>query len=95
MSTRANIVIKDGYDELWLYRHSDGYPEVTLPSLNKFLEMVKSGKIRDNVSHAAGWLIVVGYEEYADSRARYPGIRDWQVGAYELTTGQHLSLIHI
>lgn len=49
MSTRANIIVKDKHDTLWFYRHSDGYPEGTLPSLNKFLDMVKSGKIRDNV----------------------------------------------
>ena len=27
MSTRCNIVVKDDYDSIQLYRHSDGYPE--------------------------------------------------------------------
>lgn len=64
MSTRANIIIKDKYSELILYRHSDGYPEGTLPTLEKFLNYVKEGKIRDDAMQAAGWLIIIGAEEY-------------------------------
>ena len=66
MSTRANIIIKDGNQELWFYRHSDGYPEGTMPTLKKFLNYVKSGKIRDNVGQASGWLILIGAEEYKE-----------------------------
>ncbi len=80
MSTRANIIIKDNYSKLFFYRHSDGYPEGTLPSLNVFLDRVKQGKIRDNVSQAAGWLIAIGMEEQYYS---------WKVGSYEPTTGIH------
>jgi len=65
MSTRANIVIKEGESELWFYRHSDGYPEGTMPTLNIFLEWVRSGKIRDNVTQSAGWLVLIGAMEYA------------------------------
>lgn len=64
MSTRANIVIKDEYRKLYFYRHSDGYPEGVMPTLQKFLDFVKEGKIRDNVGQAAGWLIVFGAVEY-------------------------------
>jgi hypothetical protein len=64
MSTRANIVIKDKHSQLIFYRHSDGYPEGTLPSLKKFMSWVKAGTIRNNVSQAAGWLIMVGAQEY-------------------------------
>lgn len=64
MSTRANVIIKDNYGKLYFYRHSDGYPEGIMPSLEKFLALVKDGKIRDNVSQSAGWLIMVGAEEY-------------------------------
>jgi hypothetical protein len=85
MSTRANVLINDGYDRLWFYRNSDGYPERTLPSLIEFMEGVSTGKIRGNVSQGAGWLIVIGHKEY-DSRS----YRDtWQVGAYEPTTDIH------
>lgn len=50
--------------KLYFYRHSDGYPTGTLPTLNKFMELVKDGKIRDNVSQAAGWLVIIGAIEY-------------------------------
>jgi len=108
MSTRANVIIKDRYGQVWFYRHSDGYPEGTMPTLEKFLDLVKSGKIRDNVSQASGWLIIIGAEEYKAAQIKdksYEGLteqeekewrnkiptepKDWKVGAYEPTTGQH------
>ena len=64
MSTRAQVIIKDNNQELWFYRHSDGYPKGTLPTLEKFLNWVKEGKIRKNVEQAAGWLILIGAKEY-------------------------------
>lgn len=92
MSTRANVVVKDEYGHLIFYRHSDGYPGGTLPSLNQFLDLVKSGKIRDNLAQSAGWLILIGADEYGadlsslvSSRA-YDG---WKVGAYEPTDSIH------
>lgn len=104
MSTRANIVIKDNYGKLFFYRHSDGYPEGTLPTLNKFMEWVKKGKIRDNATQAAGWLIILGALEYDTlpeapkntdkygSNVEVSEIKepnDWKAGAYEPTTGIH------
>jgi hypothetical protein len=93
MSTRANVVIKDKYNTLWFYRHSDGYPKGTLPTLNKFLDLVKEGKIRSNASQSAGWLIVIGaLESHTDFNVKSPydlSPEDWKVGAYEPTTGQH------
>lgn len=65
MSTRANIIIKEGKEKLFFYRHSDGYPSGTMPTLNIFLKWLKEGKIRNNVSQGAGWLIVLGAMEYA------------------------------
>jgi hypothetical protein len=64
MSTRANVVIKDNYDTLWFYRHSDGYPEGTMPTLKILLNWLKSGKIRNNAQQCAGWLIIIGAIEY-------------------------------
>jgi hypothetical protein len=72
MSTRANIIIKDDYSELWFYRHSDGYPEGTMPTLEKFLAWVKEGKIRDNAQQSAGWLIIIGAEEYKEHQIKRP-----------------------
>jgi hypothetical protein len=90
MSTRANIKMVDASgSELWFYRHSDGYPSGTMPTLKKFLELVKTEKIRDNVSQAGGWLIIIGHEEYAEDNVKYPDICGWKVGAYEPTTGEH------
>ncbi len=64
MSTRANIILKDGDRQLFFYRHSDGYPEGVLPTLNKFCNWIKSGAIRNNLSQSSGWLILLGAMEY-------------------------------
>lgn len=92
MSTRAQVILKDAFKgELWFYRHSDGYPEGTMPTLSKFLEWVEEGRIRDNVEQAGGWLIVLGHMEYASCSWAMsngePGNAKsgmgWKVGAYE------------
>jgi hypothetical protein len=98
MSTRANIKITaEGEKPLWFYRHSDGYPEGALPTLNLFMDWLRKGLIRDNIDQAAGWLIVIGHKEYAGERygpALFaPGDpatgMGWKVGAYEPTEGIH------
>jgi hypothetical protein len=103
MSTRANIIIKDNEDQLFFYRHSDGYPEGALPTLKKFMRWVKDRKIRNNVEQSAGWLILIGAQEY-DSvyigggvdepkttlTEPYPkGSSGWQCGSYEPATNLH------
>lgn len=88
MSKRCNIIVKDQYDELFFYRHSDGYPAGALPTLREFMALVGE-KIRDNVGQSAGWLIVIGNHEYRKYAGEYPDIMDWKVGAYEPTTGLH------
>lgn len=85
MSTRANIIIRDDYESLVFYRHSDGYPEGTLPALNLFLDWIKSDKIRDNVSQSAGWLIIIGAIEYGTipefkKKESYPGSANFHGG---------------
>jgi len=72
MSTRANVIITETRtwggekhtESLVFYRHSDGYPDGTMPALELFLDWVKSGCIRDNVDQSAGWLIMIGAIEY-------------------------------
>ncbi len=89
MSTRANIIIKDADEEtLYFYRHSDGYPEGVAKTLNEFMRLLNEGRIRNNTGQAAGWLIVLGYEEYAEGRRLYDH-NHWKVGAYEPTTNIH------
>jgi hypothetical protein len=99
MSTRAQVKIVDGQgQELWFYRHSDGYPDGTMPTLEKFLSWVKEGKIRSNVEQAAGWLILIGAEEYNEvydyktqtkskketlTEPTGDSLNRWKCGAYE------------
>ncbi len=91
MSTRAQIVLKDGREKLWFYRHSDGYPETTYKSLLTFSSWLKKGLIRNNISQCSGWLVILGHIEYAvpNAPAQEP-IYGWKVGAYEPdTSGMH------
>ena len=90
MSTRCNIVVRDGDDELWFYRHSDGYPESVLPDLEPLMEKLRDGSLRNNLSQFCGWLIVKGHEGYK----RHPGY-DWHVGNYEPTTGLHVDAEYV
>src|SRR4051812_31797902 len=96
MSTRANIIVRDEADELIFYRHSDGYPDGTLPSLNQFLDLIKQGQVRDNTGQASGWLILLGADEYGvrvrEGRMAPNNLgagMQWKVGAYEPTTDLH------
>lgn len=85
MSTRCQVVIKDGWSEVWFYRHSDGYPEGVAETLNKFLEWVKGDRIRDNAEQASGWLVILGHQEYGvgNEPGHETNLREWKVGAYE------------
>lgn len=64
MSTRCNVILKNSWETLYFYRHSDGYPEVTKKSLEVFMGWLKEGKIRNNPGQAGGWLIILGAQEY-------------------------------
>ena len=85
MSTRAQIkVVGVGGEELWFYRHSDGYLEGVLPTLSRFLEWRKTGRIRDNVQQACGWLVILGNtENSAGTEPKSELVMGWKVGAYE------------
>lgn len=86
MSTRCTVVVTDMFaNELYFYRHSDGYPEGVKQTLLKFMGNVRNGVYRDNASQAAGWLVILGYEEYAEHR-NHAGY-GWKVGAYEPDVG--------
>jgi len=96
MSTRANVIIKDSYVKLYFYRHSDGYPEGTLPTLKKFMLWVKEKKIRQNATQSSGWLIIIGAEEYNQEKNKTlesfnpaNNFSGWKVGAYEPTDNIH------
>lgn len=94
MSTRANIIIKSGREKLIFYKHSDGYPEGTLPILNAFLDKVKSGEYRNNVPQSAGNLIILGYQEMQKDfkewgTQEYTKSYAWKCGWIEPTTCIH------
>lgn len=80
MSTRAAVIFKDGLNELYFYRHSDGYPEATGEDLKEFVEGYQK-HLRPNIGQSAGHLIVRGHKEYSDTA--YIKGYEWKVGAYE------------
>ncbi len=91
MSTRANIVFKQGENSLVFYRHSDGYPEGVFDTLKKFISLLRNKKIRDNVSQSAGWLVLIGAEEYGTTtKIDKNFVEDdpfdycWKSGSYEI-----------
>ena len=67
MGTRANVVLSDGDGVMSFYKRCDGYPSETMPTLEKFMDLVKSGKIKDNVLESSGWLILLGADEIKDN----------------------------
>jgi hypothetical protein len=86
MSTRAQIAVRDGSSTQLLYQHSDGYPEGVLPTLKQYIQGVRDGGIRDNVSQSVGWLIVWGHKElYADlgELGEKQSIMDWKASYIE------------
>lgn len=95
MSTRANIKVIEGDAVLWFYRHSDGYPEGAMPLLNEFMGYLESGAIRQDISQASGWLILLGHQEYIkeghakEKPDKDDGFSGWKVGSIEPTTQQH------
>lgn len=101
MSTRCNVIISDAYGaRIMFYRHSDGYPSGVAPTLGEFLRLVQTNRLRDNAEQSAGWLIVLGYEEYSAgdygndltkmrSNTEGTSMSGWKVGAYEPSVGLH------
>lgn len=92
MGTRCNVKVTDGRNTLWYYRHSDGYPECVLPSLEPLMDALRAGHVRDNVGQFSGWLVVIGNKEYNHDRSLPRGTNSWSAwkcGAYEPTTNQH------
>ena len=83
MSTRCNVVFVDhstrprniegGRKPIVFYRHSDGYPDGVQKTLDTFCEWMREGRIRDNASQSAGWLLLLGVKEYAAERDGFSG----------------------
>lgn len=93
MSTRATVIIKDDYNEVIFYRHSDGYPSVTAVSLLEFCQGYngKNGHLRKDAMQSSGWLVLHGHKEYLkeDQKLGFQSsdkYDNWKVGAYEPTS---------
>lgn len=96
MSTRANVVVKDTHSAIYLYRHSDGYPEGIKETIGMFIERMRDGKIRSNARQSAGFLIIYGHNELREIfRDDDNGFMDWKVGSYEPTDGIHSDVEYI
>lgn len=84
MSTRCQILMKQGSDTLWFYRHCDGYPEGVKPTLDTFCKWLKDGLIRKDLQQASGWLVILGHLENKVKDAPIPNDPyGWEVGSYE------------
>jgi len=90
MSTRAQIAVRDGSSTQLLYQHSDGYPTGVLPILKQYIQGVRDGGIRDNVSQSVGWLIVWSHKEMmednnylAEKHGNSIAFSDWKVAYIE------------
>jgi hypothetical protein len=70
------------------YRHHDGYPSGTLPTLFKFMRWVVAGKLRRDAIQASGWLIILGHQEGV-TKIEADGPTSWSVGEYEPTPDLH------
>jgi len=95
MGTRAQINLIDNDNNLLkFYRHSDGYPECVVPSLNILIDWIKSGKCRNDLMQCSGWLVIIGHNEYVKeeltpTEPTLKGYCGWKVGAYEPTPFDH------
>lgn len=84
MSTRCNIIIKDGAERIYLYHHHDGYPMGVGTELQGYLQRKWSGPYQQIwwgasiANHLVKWHInyPLAKEEHEDEE-------------YEITTGLH------
>ena len=104
MSTRCNVIIKDRFGvEFIFYRHNDGYPKGVAPTLGEFIKLVRTDRLRDNAGQSAGWLVVLGYEEYRKyndlskmrTNTKGTNLDGWKVGAYEPSSGIHTDIEYL
>ena len=79
MSTRCNIIVKDQYREIQLYRHSDGYPDsehgviATLPGALQFAWELPRMEVDDFAAAIIrAWKEKGGGNIYIDGTANLP-----------------------
>jgi hypothetical protein len=57
MSTRASVVVKDAGGKVYLYQHSDGYPDGLGETLKRFLESGAAINHKEDVEYLAAALV--------------------------------------
>jgi hypothetical protein len=57
MSTRASVVIRDNHNQIYLYQHSDGYPEGLGKTIEAFLDTHFARNAKEDVEYMAGALV--------------------------------------
>ena len=79
MSTRCNIIVKDNYRAIQLYRHSDGYPDTkdgviaTLPEALEFAWNLPRMEVADFAAAIVrAWKEENGGNIYIDGAANLP-----------------------
>lgn len=83
MSTRATIKITEGSDTIWVYHHSDGYPDGIGSDLKKYIKNIKYWSCDEIATDLVkGKKCGKTHNIWADT---------YTVGddGYEVTTGQH------
>lgn len=107
MSTRCNVIVKDEHATVYVYRHSDGYPEVAGEDLIEFVKGYApetgpiDSRMRCDAMQSAGWLILRGHVEYLNAKpfTGKPDLTDkfygWKVGAYEPTDKLHADVEYV
>lgn len=80
MSTRANIKFRDeDGKEIYIYRHSDGYPSVIEPDIDKAITVSSDRWSGSEIGLFVSLFLAMHYSDW--EKKRLPD--------YELTTGVH------
>lgn len=103
MSARCNVILTETYSykdgngkqltktsKLFFYRHSDGHPKGTIPTLKRFIQIMKNGYFENNLSNGADWLIHFGKDDNGPIfPMSYEKFGIYKHGVYEPTTEIH------
>jgi hypothetical protein len=71
MATRSIIKFTDGSDVIGVYKHWDGYPDVTVPMIQEFVEWngMRNGDLEYTVANFCFW-----YKHEGEERDYHTGI---------------------
>jgi len=62
MSTRANIIVKDSFEEVVLFKHYDGYEKDTIPQIKRAItEILSEANPNFNADNVAAAIILADH----------------------------------